>query len=109
MDPKTAANALREMRQPICLSMYRKQVKADHDGLPASYSAEAVQQLYEIIDTSTLNGARCHVIYNRTAPSAAVINMDATQMDGGTCYRTLAALELGRVSDIHTLLHIKSF
>lgn len=42
MAPKTAANALREMRRPICLSMYRRQVKADHDGLPASYSAEAL-------------------------------------------------------------------
>lgn len=77
--------------------------------MPASYSAESVQQLHEIIDTFTLNGARCHVIYNSTAPSAAVIEMDAIQTEGGTCYRTLAALELERVSDIHTLLRIKSF
>lgn len=77
--------------------------------MPASYSAESVQQLHEIIDTFTLNGARCHVIYNSTAPSAAVIEMDTTQTDGGTCYRTLAVLELERVSGIHTLLRIKSF
>ena len=35
MDPKTAANAFREIGHPICLSMYRKQVKAGYDGLPA--------------------------------------------------------------------------
>jgi len=61
--------------------------------MPASYSAEAVHQLYVIIDTFTLNGTRYHVIYNRTTPSAAVIEMDATQTDVGTYYRTLAALE----------------
>jgi hypothetical protein len=77
--------------------------------MPASYSAESVQQLHEIIDTFILNGARCHVIYNSTAPSAAVIEMDAIQTEGGTCYRTLAVLELERVSGINTLLRIKSF
>lgn len=77
--------------------------------IPASYSAESVQQLHEIIDTLSLNGARCHVIYNSTAPGAAVVEMDATQTDGRTGHRTLAVLELERVSGIHTMLRIKSF
>lgn len=77
--------------------------------VPVSYSTESVQRLHEILDTFTLNGARCHVIYNSTAPSAAVIEMDAMQTSDGVCYWTLAALELERVSDINTLLRVKSF
>lgn len=77
--------------------------------LPASYSAEAVECLYEVIENLTLNGARCQVIYDSQATRAAVIEADATDECGEMRYPVLAVLEMERVTSINTVLRIKSF
>lgn len=77
--------------------------------VPASYSAEAVKCLYEVIDHLNLNGARCQVIYDSQASRAAVIEAKATDDRGEMRHAVLAVLEMERVTTIHTLLRIKSF
>ena len=77
--------------------------------VPATYSAEAVECLYEVIDILNLNGARCHVIFDSQASRAAVIEVDTTEQLGEMRYPVLAVLEMERVTSINTLLRIKSF
>ncbi|MDH2066842.1 hypothetical protein [Pantoea sp. GD03673] len=77
--------------------------------VPATYSAEAVNCLYEVIDILNLNGARCHVIFDSQASRAAVIEADTTEQLGEQRHPVLAVLEMERVTRINTLLRIKSF
>ncbi len=77
--------------------------------VPASYSAEAVQCLYEVIGILNLNGVRCHVIFDSQASRAAVIQADATEEHGEMRHPVLAVLEMERVTSITTILRIKSF
>ncbi|MFV9670479.1 hypothetical protein CKF43_10335 [Pantoea graminicola] len=77
--------------------------------VPASYSAEAVECLYEVIDNLTLNGSRCQIIYDSQAARAAVIEADATDEHGEQRHPVLAVLEMERVTSINTILRIKSF
>lgn len=77
--------------------------------VPATYSAEAVECLYEVIDILNLNGARCHVIFDSQATRAAVIEADTTEERGEMRHPVLAVLEMERVTSINTILRIKSF
>jgi len=54
MDLKTAENALRDMG-PICLSMYRKRVKAGHDGLPVGKVQNSLNHLASTLSQQSLN------------------------------------------------------
>ncbi|NYS30968.1 MULTISPECIES: hypothetical protein [unclassified Pantoea] len=75
----------------------------------ASYSAEAVECLYEVIGMLNLNSIRCHVIFDSQASRAAVIEADATEEHGEMRHPVLAVLEMERVTSINTILRIKSF
>lgn len=77
--------------------------------VPATYSAETVECLYEVIDILNLNGARCHVIFDSQASRAAVIEAETTEQLGEMRHPVLAVLEMERVTSINTLLRIKSF
>jgi len=63
--------------------------------VPASYSAESVQCLYEIIGILNLNGICCHVIFDSQASRAAVIEAAATEEHGEMRHPVLALLEMG--------------
>jgi len=54
MDLKTAENALRDMG-PLCLSMYRKRIKAGHDGLPAGKVQNSLNHLASTLSHQSLN------------------------------------------------------
>jgi len=75
----------------------------------ATYSAEAVECLYEVIDILNLKGARCHVNFDSQASRAAVIEADTIEELGEMRHPVLAVLELERVTSINTILRIKSF
>lgn len=77
--------------------------------VPATYSAEAVRGLYEIIDRLNLDGIRCHVIFDSQALRAAVIEANAIEEHGEMRFPVLAVLEMERVTRINTLLRIHSF
>lgn len=77
--------------------------------VPQSYSTEAIQQHYEMIDSIILNGARCQVIWDGRACRAAIVEADAAEEDGEMRQRVLAVLELDRVTRINTMLRVLSF
>ena len=77
--------------------------------VPPTYSAEAVECLYEVIDILNLKGARCHVIFDSQASRAAIIEADTTDELGEMRHPVLAVLEMERVTSINTILRIKSF
>ncbi|MEZ2591682.1 hypothetical protein [Pantoea agglomerans] len=77
--------------------------------IPQSYSAEAIQQNYEVIDAVTLNGASCLILWDGKALRAAVVEADATDEDGEMRKRVLAVLELECVARTHTMMRVLSF